>query len=142
MIKRPPDRIIGENYLHRWYLVPRNVFSNIMLHLFIGSDDDRACHTHPWWSLSFLLMGELWEVIETGHETGLVKTRTRRIRRFMPVVRSASHAHRLILNSDKALTLFITAPVIQRWGFWCGTRWVHWKDFTDETGNGIGRGCE
>lgn len=36
-----PDIIIGENgddYLHRWYVIPRNRFFNIYLHYFLRSD--------------------------------------------------------------------------------------------------------
>lgn len=65
---RPPDRIIGEEYLCRWYLIPRNRFIGVMLHWFIGSDDDRALHDHPWWSISFLLKGELYEIYMVGDQ--------------------------------------------------------------------------
>jgi hypothetical protein len=135
---RAPDRIIGEKYLHRWHLIPRNPYFNVMLHKFIGSDDDRALHDHPWVSLSFLLKGELIEVLQS--DWGNQKWRY--IKRFRPVFRRAVHAHRLILIEGPAWTLFITGPVIRSWGFHCPNKWVHWRDFTDSTGNGIGRGCE
>lgn len=135
---RAPDRIIGVNYLHRWHVIPRNKFFNIYLHKFIGDDDDRATHDHPFHSMSILLRGSLHEICETRGRFTI-----RSIKRFMPVFRRAKHAHRLILGSDEpALTLFITGPVIRRWGFHCPKGWVYWKDFTDPTGNGIGRGCD
>lgn len=136
-----PHRIIGENYLHRYHLIPRNPFFNVMLHRFVGSDDDRATHDHPWWSVSFLLKGCLLEDVERETPHGR-KISWDFIPRFIPVFRKATHAHRLELLSDEAWTLFITGPVIRSWGFWCGDRWVHWRDFTDASGNGIGRGCD
>lgn len=133
-----PHRIIGDSYLHRWHVIPRNPFFNIMIHRFIGSDDDRALHCHPWGSVSFLLKGDLFEIYKRGDAQVF-----RKIRRFLPVFRRATHAHRLVLGVDgDAWTLFITGPVIRPWGFWCQKGWVHHKDFTDATGNGIGRGCE
>lgn len=139
-----PHRIIGEKYLHRWYLLPRNPFINIMLHRFVGSDDDRACHCHPWWFVSFLLAGKLHETIEKrfGVRNNLCITSYRMVRRFIPVFRKAAHTHRLTLIEGPAWTVVITGPAIRSWGFWCGSRWVYWKDFVDTTGNKIGRGCD
>ena len=139
MFKRPPDRIIGDNYLHRWYLIPRNPFFNVMLHRFMGSDDDRALHDHPWASMSILLKGALIEVLPFPPHGW---QHWRRIKRFRPVFRRATHAHRIVLVNGPAWTLFITGPVIRPWGFHCPKGWVHWKEFVDGTGNGIGRGCE
>lgn len=146
---RPSDRIIGENYLHRWYVIPRNRFLNIYLHKFVGSDDDRALHDHPWHSVSFLLKGELGEHTFFGgsynawHAQRLhLITFYRRVPRFIPQYRSATLAHRLELESGPAWTLFITGPAIRMWGFICPEGWRHWREFTDESGNRVGRGCE
>lgn len=60
MAKRPPDFVIGSEtnpYLLRWWILPRNKFFNIYLHMFMRSDDDRALHDHPWWNASFVLDG-------------------------------------------------------------------------------------
>lgn len=136
---RPPDRIIGENYLHRWHLLPRNPLFGIFLHRFVGSDDDRALHCHPWISLSFLLKGDLFEIYDDGDPRAYA---ARRIKRFRPVFRRATHTHRLVLGVEgDAWTLVFTGPVVRAWGFRCPQGWVHHKDFTDATGNGIGRGC-
>ena len=51
----------GSEYLVRRYLLPRNKFLNIYLHKFLGSDDDRALHDHPWYSISCVLKGRLIE---------------------------------------------------------------------------------
>lgn len=134
MIK--PHRIINDRYLHRWHIIPRNPWFNIYLHKFLGDDDDRALHDHPWHSVSFCLggKGSLFEVMPDG--------RGRHIRRWLPYFRRASHAHRLMLLGDHAWTLFITGPRVREWGFHCPRGWVHWTDFTDATGDRVGRGCD
>lgn len=132
-IKRAPDLIIGNDYLSRWYVVPRNRYFNVYLHKFTGSDDDRAMHDHPWWSLSFLFKGELKE----HHLNGI-----RLIPRWFPILRSARFAHRFEVINGPVLTLFITGPKIRQWGFHCPNNWRHWKEFTDVTGNNVGAGCE
>lgn len=127
-----PDVIIGENYLSRWHVIPRNKFFNVYLHKFSGSDDDRAQHDHPWWSLSFLLKGE-------AKEHYLKKVRL--VPRFFPIIRSAKFTHRLEVVQGPVWTLFITGPRIRQWGFHCPKGWVHWKEFTDTTGHKVGKGC-
>ena len=129
---RKPDVIIGNDYLLRWYIIPRNQFLNIYLHEFRHSDDDRALHDHPWYSVSFLLKGELKEHTFNG---------VRFIKRFLPVLRSAKFAHSLELIKGPAWTIFITGPKIRHWGFHCPNNWKRWEDFTDESGNLIGDGC-
>lgn len=131
---RKPDMDIGPGYMHRWYLIPRNRFFNIYLHKIIRDDDDRALHDHPWWSVSVLLKGRLME---------LLKERVRFPKRFLPVIRSAELAHRLVVLDGPVWTLFITGPRIREWGFYCPKGWVHWKDFTKPGHPGeIGKGCD
>lgn len=119
---RPPDRIINGDYLHRWYVIPHNKWFNIYLHRFTASDDDRALHDHPWWSLSFCLKGKLREVLEDPHPVyaaipDFEKVRQRNIRRFLPYLRSPTLMHRIILKSPVAWTLFLTGPKQRDWGF-------------------------
>lgn len=132
-VTRDPDQIIGKQYLHRWYIIPHNRLCNIYLHRYIGSDDDRALHDHPWFSVSFLMAGCLKEITPNN---------MRFIRRFIPVFRSARFAHRLELHEGPAWTLFITGPKLRSWGFLCPNGWTHWRHFTDESGNQVGSGCE
>lgn len=64
MTSRPADFVIGKEddpYLMRWWVLPRNKFFNVYLHLFMRSDDDRALHDHPWWNASFVLDGGYFE---------------------------------------------------------------------------------
>ena len=96
---------------------------NLYLHRYDNSDDDRGLHDHPWKSVSILLWGNhrLWW--------------------FIPKFRSAEYAHRVILNSNFAFTLFLTFRKEREWGFHCPKGWVHWKDFTSPDGQQTGAGC-
>lgn len=148
-VTTPANMAIGgtENpYLLRWYLIPRNRFFNVYLHEIVRSDDDRALHDHPWWNVSFILDGTLFEVVplKEGSNTGPF-SQNRLVQGDLKF-RNAEAAHRLIvLPSIRVRTLFITGPRIRDWGFWCPQGWRHWKDFTgfNETGDStrIGRGC-
>lgn len=70
---RKPDVYIpnrdGTPYLLRWWIIPRNRFFNIYLHKFLGSDDDRALHDHPWASCSIILKGGYLEHIPKNRKT-------------------------------------------------------------------------
>lgn len=138
-----PDFVIGGNdqpYMLRWWIIPRNRFFNVYLHRIIRSDDDRALHDHPWVSLSFILDGEMWEVLPVAPNV----ISGRLLKQGNIVTRTASSAHRLELrNSQPCMTLFLTGPRVREWGFHCPRGWRHWKEFTavGDTGS-IGRGCE
>ena len=134
---RLPDVTIkkenGLTYLNRWFVIPRNRFLNIYLHQFLASDDDRALHDHPWFSVSFMLKGEIVEHSFKG---------LRIIPRFIPVFRSAKFAHRLEVVKGPVWTLFITGPRIRSWGFYCHKGWRHWEHFTTKKENGETVGCD
>ncbi|MFT5259007.1 MAG: hypothetical protein ACI810_000745, partial [Gammaproteobacteria bacterium] len=63
---RVADQMIGQSYMKRWHLVRKPGIRNLYLHLYLGSDDDRAVHDHPWKSWSILLWGHLIEVTPNG----------------------------------------------------------------------------
>lgn len=141
---RHPDFYVPD-YLHRWYLIPRNKWFNVYLHQFVGDDDDRASHDHPWWSISFCLKGEMVEEIEEHRENETWVSRTHRyIQRFRPYFRKAEHSHIMRLQSKTAWTLFITGPRRRDWGFWTRrysdgysayvSHWVDHVTFLDENG--------
>lgn len=125
--------------MERWWRVPRNWATNVYFHIVRRSDDDRALHDHPWFSISIVLRGGYWEhTIAAGgvhHKVwcspGLI--------RFRP---SGRQAHRLELAVDSvgeiaARTIFVTGPVLRRWGFHDTRRWVdayEWDAFCAEHG--------
>lgn len=129
-------KYIGTGYLLRWHLIPRNRWFNIYLHKFIGDDDERACHDHPWNSFSIRLRGQLRELIrmDSGAEYWFLTPRL--------TYRPATFAHRLELVGNKsAWTLFMTGPRTRDWGFHCPKGWVHWTKMTSPDGKPIG-GCD
>lgn len=149
-IRIPGDRSIGA-YMLRWWKIPRNWAFNIYYHIVHRSDDDAALHDHPWWSFSVVLEGGYYEHriadggihTKTWHGPGSVLFR-----------RKGSIAHRLELpklplnqirpgpdNSGykeaAAYTIFITGPVLRRWGFHHSSQWVdayEWDDFCADNG--------
>jgi hypothetical protein len=130
---RPADEVIGERYMRRWHLRRKPGHHNLYLHRYDGSDDDRALHDHPWRSIGVVLWGKVYEVTKDGEK---------RLWPLVPKYRSATYAHRIILKSRFAYTLFFTYPKEREWGFHCPKGWVHWSHFTDASGQRTGRGCE
>ncbi len=133
-MQRAPDFIIGDNYLRRWWIIPRNEACNVYLHEILASDDDRAHHDHPWDNTSMILDGSYIEHTPEGsflREAGSV------------VTRKATDSHRLeIPEGGRAVSLFMTGPKVREWGFLCPKGWVHWRDFVDDIDTGtVGRGC-
>lgn len=146
---RTPDLTLtrqdGQPYLLRWHVIPRNKRLNIYWHKFLGSDDDRALHDHPWWFVSILLKGRYWEHRADG---------SRNLRRSPSIAfRRADTAHRVELETwavvdpwdphdvgaryeIPATTLIITGPKIREWGFHCPQGWKHWTKFDQDNGCG------
>lgn len=133
--RRPPDFIVGDDYLRRWWVIPRNRFFNVYLHNIRKSDDDRALHDHPWPSLSYMLDGHLIEVTHGGVAKVISKGDW--------TWRSAKFAHRLVVPTGVDVwTLFFTGPRIREWGFHCPQGWRPWREFVDQRDHGkVGRGC-
>lgn len=144
--RRGPDQVIGGRdrpYLRRWYLLPKNRLFNVYLHQFLRDDDDRALHDHPWVSMSYVLETGYWEHLPQGRKLRLPGS---------IIFRRAIAAHRIALLRDEgvpeawagipAWTIFITGPNVRSWGFHCPQGWKHWRDFTSQSGNEVGAGCD
>jgi hypothetical protein len=134
IMTRAPDFIIGDDYLRRWWIVPRNEWCSVYLHEILHSDDDRALHDHPWANRSFLISGSYIEHTPEGtftRQAGDVGER------------AADALHRLeVIPGQRAVSLFITGPVVREWGFQCPKGWVPWREFVDARDTGkVGRGC-
>lgn len=131
---RKPDFVIGDGYLRRWWLIPRNKFFNIYLHEINKSDDDRALHDHPWWNVSIVLQGGYLEIVPNGsylRKAGQI------------IARSGKSLHRLVIpDGRQAVTLFITGPRYRDWGFACPKGWKPWEEFCAPNDKGkVGQGC-
>jgi hypothetical protein len=127
---RPPDFIVrgpGGDYLHRWYVIPRNRWFNVYYHRFLHSDEDRALHDHMYVNASIILRGSYIEHFADG---------TTRLRRPGNVVlRRPTTAHRVeLINGAPVVTLFVTGPRVRNWGFLCPGGWVPHEVFLDKKG--------
>jgi hypothetical protein len=133
-MQRAPDFVIGDDYLRRWWIVPRNEYLNVYLHDIRKSDDDRAFHDHPWSNVSNLISGRY---IEHTPEGKLLRVAGD------VVERPATALHRLeVIPGERVISLFVTGPKVREWGFACEQGWVHWQDFVSRENTGlVGRGC-
>lgn len=159
---RSPDLIIGENYVRRWMLRPRNCWWNLYLHQFFEDDSDRALHDHEPDNVSIILENSYiehfhkWPLEIATEEVVSVGTfETQTVLRFKttPVIRRqgdiifrrAGTPHRIEMirpMRGPVTTLFIQGPRRRRWGFHCVHGWKHWKDYVDPDNFGkIGKGC-
>lgn len=120
--KKPHEEICGE-YLHRYYLLPKNRFLNVYLHRFQEPDPGRDLHDHPWWSLSVVLKGRYVE--QYAEAQGEVRTRTLGgMRRF--ALRRPTTRHTITrVAPGGCWTIFVTGPKRREWGFHTRDGWVH-----------------
>jgi hypothetical protein len=134
VMQRAPDFVIGDDYLRRWWIAPRNEFANLYLHDIRHSDDDRAFHDHPWRNSSFVIAGRYIEHTPEG-------TFLRQAGDY--IEREASALHRLeLFPGENAVSLFSTGPKVREWGFACPHGWVPWQDFcAPGDSSKVGRGC-
>lgn len=163
VIKRKTD----DDYLRRWYVIPRNKWFNIYLHNTLMDDDDQALHDHPWWNVSIVLKGGYWEVMPMYRPLypdlalDVMTTHHRRLRRKpgSVVFRRATDAHRLELGRGRMVdgefwnatqarqfshyvipswSLFITGPRRRVWGWWTKQGWKPHTDIATME-NGVSR---
>lgn len=139
-------------YLHRWFLI-RNRFFAVYIHKFVRSDEDRACHDHPWDFLVIPIWRGYWEwsQIQCPYQrpcilcvgapcNGLIN----RVKRVWPILgtrfRRAEYRHRVNLigsNSEGSIglpawSLFIRFRKRRDWGFWLPTGFKQWNAFWQE----------
>lgn len=97
----------GCPYVIRWRLETR--WGSIRLHHWLGPDDDRAFHDHPWWFTTVVLRGGYTDRSPAGDE----HLRAGAVRR-----RAATHRHTVVPDPGGAWTLVLTGPRRRAWGFW------------------------
>lgn len=115
--------INGEVYLRRLMILKCPWFS-IYLHKFFKGDEDLCGHNHPFCFYTVILTHGYKEEVD-----GEVFFRKPRRIYYRP----AEWTHRVILNENdpKPLTLVLTGPKVQEWGFFTKNGFVHWKDFKE-----------
>ncbi len=147
-------------YMLRWWRITRNAYFNCYYHVVMRSDDDTALHDHPWWSFSVVLDGGYWEhsILPGGvhrkmwygpgsmqfRRSGAVAHRLELPSHEVPVLedhRAAADYFRVTMREKEqpARTIFITGPVLRRWGFHHPEQWVdayEWDEFCQARGIG------
>jgi hypothetical protein len=96
-------------YLIRWKV--ETPVGSIRLHHWLGSDDKRAHHDHPWSFTTLVLRGGYTDSSPEGDE----HLKAPAIRH-----RKATHRHTVITDPGGAWTLLITGPKVRAWGFYVG----------------------
>lgn len=136
-----PDRVTGEDYLHRYYLFlkDRKWFPfNVTLHKIVKSDDP-IFHDHPWPFMTIVLKGGYWEhtPIFDNDGTKLAEFQTWRGPGSI-IMRKANEFHWLELddNAGPASTLFFMGPQQRDWGFLVDktkkkSQWIQWQYYLD-----------
>lgn len=99
-------------YVYRWMFGHKRVGS-IRLHHWLGRDDDRAPHDHPWSFVTVVLRGGYIDCARVG--PALVGDR---LRRGSVRYRPALHQHTVVPDTGGCWTLVLTGPVRRNWGFW------------------------
>lgn len=94
-------------YVIRWRV--ETPLGSVRLHHWLGPDDDRAFHDHPWSFLTLILRGGYTDKNPSGDEY---------LRAGMIQFRSAEHQHTVIPDPGGAWTLVLTGPKVRSWGFW------------------------
>jgi hypothetical protein len=101
-------------YVVRWSV--QTPFGSVRLHHWLGPDDDRAYHDHPWWFVTLVLRGRYADKspwIDGRQRGGFDYLKAGSIR-FRP----ALHQHTVVPGKGGAWTLLVTGPPTRAWGFW------------------------
>ena len=96
-------------YLIRWRF--EHPLGSIRLHHWLGADDGRAHHDHPWWFITLVLKGGYLDV-NPGDVDRLCAGSVR--------LRPALYQHTVVPGPRGAWTILITGRQRRPWGFWQG----------------------
>ena len=99
----------GCPYLIRWRFETK--WFSVRLHHWLGPDDDRAFHDHPWAFTTIVLRGGYVDVSPAGSE----HLHAPAVRR-----RAAEHRHTVHPCGGGAWTVIVTGKRRRTWGFWAG----------------------
>jgi hypothetical protein len=123
--KRPPVLIFKRRellglpecpYLIRWRL--EFPFGSLRVHHWLGPDDDRAFHDHPWFFLTFVVRGGYTD--RSPGQTPLSAYRNEHLRAPAIRFRPALHRHTVVPDPGGAWTVMLTGRRVRDWGFWAG----------------------
>jgi hypothetical protein len=94
-------------YVIRWRV--ETPVGSLRVHHWLGPDDDRAFHDHPWWFLTLVVKGGYTDKSPAGDEhlhVGAVR------------YRPALHRHTVVPDLGGAWTVLVTGGKKRDWGFW------------------------
>lgn len=94
-------------YVIRW--IAETPWVSVRVHHWIGKDDPRAFHDHPWWFLTFCFRGGYSDVNPKGCD--ILQAPAVRFR-------SALHRHTVQPLPGGAWTFMVTGRLVRPWGFW------------------------
>lgn len=103
-------------YVFRW--IAETPWASLRVHHWVGPDDDRAFHDHPWWFLTLVVRGGY--VDRSPGEAMFSPHRTEHLRAPALRFRPALHRHTVVPDEGGAWTVLLTGPVARPWGFWAG----------------------
>lgn len=104
-------------YMCRWVFLFFGF--GLRIHKWYRSDDKRFFHNHPWWFLTFVLKGGYTDVLL---DTKTNKEHRDNLKLFNIRFRKASHLHYVEVPEGGAITILLTGPSQQNWGFWVKNR--------------------
>lgn len=97
-------------YVIRWRV--ETPWFSVRLHHWLGPDDDRAFHDHPWDFTTLVLKGGYTDHSPNfwphGEHLGAGAIRRR----------EAEHQHTVVPDPGGAWTVIVTGPRRRAWGFW------------------------
>lgn len=123
-------------YALRW--MARTPWFSVRLHHWLGSDDLRWPHDHPYSFLTVVLRGAYDDVqpaSEGAASEGAAAARVDRLRAGSVRFRRAEHRHSVRLVSETATTLVITGPERREWGFWVKNKFRRHNKYFFEWGH-------
>lgn len=111
-------------YLTRWMI---ELFGySIRLHKWMGPDDLRHEHDHPWWYITWILKGSYFD--RSLGESEFLKRWSLRYRR-------ATRSHCVEPLELPTWTLMITGKPLREWGFWVNGKFRHRNKYFYEHGH-------
>lgn len=102
----------GHPYVIRWILECK--WFSVRLHKWLGNDDLRNLHDHPWDYWAMVIKGCYVEKLDPsqgeGHFYWMLP--------WKPVRRKAERRHAVELVSWPTWSILVTGPERREWGFW------------------------
>lgn len=125
-------RADGQVYLDRWG-VEHDRIGGIFLHKMSAPDPGEHLHDHPWWFVSWILIGCYREHRADARVAGDITAWRSEFRcRWSLRVLRLDEAHSIKQVAIPTWTLVVHGPRRRSWGFFLPRQWMHYVEY-DET---------